>query len=53
MTPNGHLAGLANHTVVENADGTITVTPSIRVFKTYNGKEVTLYHGRIERGYWK
>ena len=28
-TPNGLLAGLARHNVVENEDGTITVTPSI------------------------
>lgn len=31
MTPNGHLAGLANHNVVEHEDGTITVAPSIKV----------------------
>ena len=49
MTPNGHLANLAAHTVVEHDDGTITASPSIRV---YSGT-VEFWHGYLERGVWR
>lgn len=49
MTPNGHLANLAAHQVVEHDDQTITVSPSILV-KTYD-KE--LWHGHLIKGVWE
>jgi hypothetical protein len=49
-TPNGHLGGLANHTVEEHADKTITVSPSILVMTV--GKK-TVWHGYLERGEWR
>lgn len=61
MTPNGHLAGLANHNVVEHEDGTITVAPSIKVsgigygdhIRVTDGEERELWHGYLERGAWR
>ncbi len=49
-TPNGHLANLARHDVEEHADGTITVSPSIRVSSP--GDE-ELWHGYLEAGVWR
>lgn len=49
MTPNGHMAGLVKHDVVEHEDGTITVSPSILVS---NGSG-PLWHGFLERGVWR
>jgi hypothetical protein len=49
MTPNGHLAGLALHDVVEHEDGTITVSPSISVRQ----ERAELWHGYLERGQWR
>lgn len=46
-TPNGMLANLTNHEVLEHEDGTITVSPSILV--TGGGT----WHGWIERGVWR
>lgn len=46
-TPNGLLANLARHTITENQDGTITVSPSILV----NGESV--WHGYLENGIWR
>lgn len=60
MTPNGHLAGLANHSVVEHEDGTITVAPSIAVLTSWDApgehrerSERQLWHGYLERGAWR
>jgi hypothetical protein len=55
MTPNGHLAGLAAHDVMEHEDGTITVSPSILV-STNDGAgtpDRELWHGFLERGVWR
>ncbi|MBE3065619.1 MAG: hypothetical protein IMZ54_02410 [Acidobacteria bacterium] len=49
-TPNGHLGNLANHTVIEHEDGTITVSPSILVVGT---KDEALWHGFLEHGVWR
>jgi hypothetical protein len=48
-TPNGHLANLAKHDVVENEDGTITVSPSILVEQSNMGS----WHGFLEHGNWR
>lgn len=62
MTPNGHLAGLRLHNVIEHEDGTITVAPSIGVRgdRQYDaGIRVSapngewLWHGYLERGVWR
>lgn len=52
MTPNGLVAALARHTVLEHEDGTITVSPSILVRGGGNlgGNE---WHGYLERGVWR
>jgi hypothetical protein len=49
VTPNDHYANLAAHSVTEHEDGTITVSPSIRVYDT----ERDLWHGFLERGVWR
>jgi hypothetical protein len=46
-TPTGLLAWLKNHQVIENEDGTISVTPSILV----TGE--TTWHGYLTKGIWK
>lgn len=53
-TPNGECANLANHSVIEHEDGTITVSPSIRVSIQYTADrpEKELWHGFLERGVW-
>lgn len=48
-TPNGHLGDLSAHDVTENADGTITVSPSILVSSPQRGE---LYHGFLRDGEW-
>lgn len=48
-TPNGLLAGLKNHSVVEHEDGTISVSPSILV----SSGEPDAWHGYLERGVWR
>lgn len=50
--PRCGLAGLRNHTVVENPDDTITVTPSILTQGHDNG-ESTEVHGYLTNGVWK
>lgn len=50
MTPNGYLANLSAHTVVEHEDGTLTVQPSISV-KLPGGTE--LWHGFLRGGVWQ
>lgn len=47
-TPNGLLANLERHMVVEHADGTITVRPSIEVKAGPLGQ----FHGYITKGVW-
>lgn len=49
MTPNGHLANLSAHAVVEHVDGSITVTPSILVM---DHNKVELWHGYLRQGVW-
>lgn len=61
-TPNGHLCNLQRHTVIEHDDGTITVSPSIRVSgpdKTQprgpddRYPDIELWHGYLEGGVWR
>ena len=47
-TPTGWLGGLDNHEVVENEDGTITVSPSILVAAA--GEKS--WHGYLRQGEW-
>jgi hypothetical protein len=49
ITPSGHTVNLDRHTVTENPDGTITVSPAITVRE---GKE-EVFHGILENGVWK
>jgi len=55
MTPNGHLANLVAHAIVEHEDGTITVSPSILVSvpATDELPHKELWHGFLERGFWR
>ena len=54
MTPNGHYANLARHTVTEHDDGTITVAPSILVTAPApSGVKSERWHGYLERGIWR
>lgn len=46
--PGNHLANLGAHTVTEHEDGTITVSPSIKV----SNQEVELWHGHLTKGVW-
>jgi len=48
-TPNGLLGNLAAHTIVEELDGTITVSPSILV----NEGRALSWHGYLEKGVWR
>jgi len=52
-TPSGDPANLSAHDVVEHEDGTITVSPSIRVSTTLVGVPRELWHGFLERGVWR
>lgn len=52
-TPNGHGGNFAEHEVTVHEDGTITVSPSIKVSTTSAGAEVELWHGYLERGVWR
>lgn len=47
-SPNGHMGNLSRHGIVENEDGTITVTPSIGI-----GHNNELWHGYLEHGIWR
>jgi len=49
--PRCGAAVLRQHAVVENADGSITVTPSIRMTGHSNG-EARVRHGYLTRGVW-
>ena len=50
-TPNGHLAAIMPGvwTIVQHEDGTITVTPSIKV----SNADGVLWHGFLKRGVWE
>ncbi len=50
MTPNGLLANISSHNVVEHEDGTITVSPSILVNE---GCGEQSWHGFLEMGVWR
>jgi hypothetical protein len=52
-TPNGHGGNLGGHEVIEHPDGTITVSPSISVTTTVDGKEIQVWHGYLEAGVWR
>lgn len=61
-SPNGHGGSLANHTIVEHEDGTITVHPSIAIRHKKPGTHAEkyedivweeLWHGFLERGIWR
>lgn len=52
-TPSGDMANLASHQCVEHEDGTLTVSPSIRVSTTWGGQPVECWHGYLERGVWR
>lgn len=53
ITPNDHAANLSGHGVQEHEDGTITVSPSIAVSTSREGKLIQVYHGFLERGVWR
>ncbi len=46
--PGAGIGALSKHTVVENSDGTITVSPSI-LMEGHLGKK----HGYLENGIWR
>ena len=48
--PRGHLGNLANHSVTEHEDGTITVSPSILIT---DGETRDQWHGFLEHGVWR
>jgi len=62
-TPNGHMANLSLHNVVEHEDGTITVEPSVAVSYPGGGTDsgisvkspqgIQLWHGYLQAGAWK
>ena len=49
--PSCGVGNLSNHTIVENADGTITVSPSIKVTGHDSGKPM-IRHGHLTNGIW-
>lgn len=49
VAPNGLVANLAGHEVTEHDDGTITVTPSIKVSLVHAG---LIWHGYLTSGIW-
>lgn len=51
-TPNGLFGNLSAHKIEENADGTITVSPSILVSSGKNHNEPS-WHGYLECGIWR
>lgn len=48
-SPNGLVGDISKHTIVENEDKTITVSPSILI-RAYDNKE---WHGYLINGIWK
>lgn len=53
--PNGVWARIKpkTHKIVEHADGTITVSPSILITQTVDGKTKQVWHGYLTKGIWK
>jgi hypothetical protein len=47
-SPNDHTCNLSRHDVLENADGTITVSPSILISDTRG----PVWHGYLRDGVW-
>lgn len=50
-TPVGSYCNLSGHTVIEHADETITVTPSILVTAPHQPDQN--WHGYLEQGVWR
>ena len=48
-SPNGHMCNLTNHRVDEHEDGTITVSPSIKISVSHN----EVWHGFLQHGIWR
>lgn len=46
-----HAGSLMGHEVIEHADGTISVMPSILITE-HHGYEVRQWHGYLRNGYW-
>lgn len=53
VTPNGLLANLRSHEVIEHEDGTITVSPSIEVNRGRANPNVGYFHGYLKHGVWE
>lgn len=52
-TPNGYQGNLGGHQVQEHADGTITVTPSIKIMvPDGEGGTREAWHGFLKGGVW-
>lgn len=51
--PGSGLGNLAQHTVTEHDDGTITVSPSILIRSTDDDGSPVVWHGYLERGVWR
>ena len=51
--PGAGIANLANHTVAEHEDGTITVSPSILITFADADGERCQWHGFLEKGIWR
>lgn len=49
--PKVGLGSLEQHEIEEHDNGTITVSPSIQITTTKNGKEVSV-HGYLKNGFW-
>lgn len=50
--PNCGVGSLGNHRVEEHEDGTITVSPSIKMTGHENGQRIER-HGFLEHGVWR
>ena len=53
MAPGGLVGNLRNHDVTEHEDGTITVSPSIKITGSNDDGSPATYHGFIEKGVWR
>lgn len=51
--PRGHVGNLANHAIVEHEDGTISVTPSIKITSHDDEGVPSVWHGYLEKGVWR
>ena len=49
--PGQHVGSVRDHTVTEHDDGTITVSPSIRLPNLKGDGDA--WHGYLERGEWR